>query len=71
MKGKWTLAVSLVFQSAACLVQYGNQAYDWCPAQYRHALAIALGIAQFVMFVKTHMTNPDGTPAELPWKPKG
>ena len=69
MKAKWTLAVSLIFQCSAALIQYGNQAINWAPAEYKHAIAIAIGIAQFVMFIKTSYTNPNGTPATLPYIP--
>lgn len=66
MKLSW----NLLFQGAALLVQYGNQATSIIPAKYQPAVALVVGLAQGVVAWRSHYFNPDGTPAATPYLQK-
>jgi acyl CoA:acetate/3-ketoacid CoA transferase beta subunit len=63
MKLSW----NLLFQGAALIVQYGNQATSIIPPKYQPAVALAVGLAQGLMAWRAHYFNPDGTPASKPY----
>jgi len=57
------LSVNLVFQAAALIVQYGNQASGLVPVKYQSYVALAVGLGQALVAWHAHNVNPDGTPA--------
>ena len=64
-----TRAVNIIFQVAALIVQSANQFSELVPVEYRHYVALVLGIAQAIVALKAHSVNPDGTPASVAFKP--
>ena len=66
MKLSW----NLLFQGAALIVQYGNQASGFVPPKYQPGVALAVGLAQGLVAWHAHYSNPDGTPASTPYLPK-
>jgi hypothetical protein len=66
MKLSW----NLLFQAAAMIVQYGNQATSIIPEKYQPAVALAVGLAQGLVAWHAHYVNPDGTPASKPYIPQ-
>lgn len=66
MKLSW----NLLFQGAALIVQYGNQATNIVPAKYQTGVTLAIGLAQALVAWRAHTVNPDGTPASTPYIPK-
>lgn len=59
------LSTNLIFQFAALVVQYGNQASGLIPVKYQTYVALAVGLAQALVAWRAHTVNPDGTPAEV------
>jgi hypothetical protein len=57
------LSTNLIFQGAALIVQYGNQASGLIPVKYQSYVALAIGLAQALVAWHAHNVNPDGTPA--------
>lgn len=64
------LSTNLVFQGAALIVQYGNQASHLIPVKYQGYIALAVGLAQALVAWRAHNVNPDGTPASVPYVKK-
>lgn len=64
------LSYNLLFQGAALIVQYGNQASGFVPVKYQTGIALAVGLAQALMAWRQAHFNPDGTPASTPYIPK-
>jgi hypothetical protein len=64
------LSTNLIFQGAALLVQYGNQASGVIPAKYQTYVALAIGVAQALVAWHAHNVNPDGTPAAVAYVKK-
>ena len=65
MKLSW----NLLFQGAALIVQYGNQASGLVPQKYQTGIALAVGFAQALVAWRQAHFNPDGTPATTPYIP--
>lgn len=57
-----------LFQITAVAGQVTNQFGGLVPAKYQPPIAIGIGILQGVAGAFAHYYNPDGTPAETPWK---
>jgi acyl CoA:acetate/3-ketoacid CoA transferase beta subunit len=66
MKISW----NLLFQGAALIVQYGNQASGLIPSKYQPGVALAVGLAQGLVAWRAHYFNPDGTPASTAYAGK-
>ena len=66
MKLSW----NLVFQAAALLLQYGNQALGYVPPKVQPWVALVVGVAQALVAWRAHYFNPDGTPASVGYVPK-
>ena len=64
------LSTNLIFQGAALIVQYGNQASGLIPVKYQSYVALAVGLAQGLVAWHAHNVNPDGTPAAAPYLSK-
>lgn len=62
------LSTNLIFQAAALIVQYGNQASGVIPAKYQTYVALGVGLAQALVAWRAHNVNPDGTPASVPYQ---
>jgi len=65
---KLTRTVNMVFQLAAIIVQFGNQATGLTPEKYKSTVAVIIGFAQLIVAYKAHGVNPDGTPATTPYR---
>jgi hypothetical protein len=66
---KFNLLLNVIFQSAASVIQFTNLNGSLVPAKYQGALATVVGIAQIIVSIKAHYTNPDGSSARLPYQP--
>jgi len=66
---KFNLLTNLVFQGSAGVVQFANMHGDLVPQKYQWLLSAVVGIAQVMVSIKAHFTNPDGTRASLPYNP--
>lgn len=66
MKLSW----NMVFQTLALVVQYGNQASTVVPPKYQSSVALIVGLAQAAVAWWAHVSNPDGTPAAVPYVKK-
>ncbi len=67
---KLKLSWNLLFQAAAMLVQYGNQATNIMPEKYQPAIALIVGLAQGLVAWRAHYVNPDGSAAATAYTPK-
>lgn len=67
---KLKLSWNLLFQGAALIVQYGNQASGLIPPKYQSAVALVVGLAQGLVAWRAHYSNPDGTSAATPYVAK-
>jgi hypothetical protein len=63
------LSSNLIFQGAALIAQYGNQALGIVPPNVQPYVALAIGCAQALAAWRAHYFNPDGTPARAPYIP--
>jgi|HubBroStandDraft_6_1064221.scaffolds.fasta_scaffold87381_2 hypothetical protein len=66
---KFNLLLNVIFQSAAGVIQFANLNGSLVPAKYQGALATIVGVAQIIVSIKAHYTNPDGSSARLPYEP--
>ncbi len=62
------LSVNLIFQGAALMVQYGNQASGFVPVKYQTYVALAVGLGQALVAWHAHNVNPDGSPASIAYR---
>ena len=58
---------TIIFQVVAGVIQFGNYAMDVVPAKYKWIVALVVGIAQAFQAQQAHFSNPDGTPATVPY----
>jgi hypothetical protein len=66
---KWTVGKNAMLQAVACTIQVLNVLVAGpIPEEWRGPIAIALTVAQAVGAGLAHFNNPDGTPADQPWK---
>jgi hypothetical protein len=61
------LRFNVLFQMSGAVIQLANEHGALVPAKYQWLLAIVVGVAQLVVSVKAHFSNPDGTPASEPY----
>jgi hypothetical protein len=61
--------INYLFQGAAALIVFANLHGSLIPAKYQWLLGIAVTLAQGVISIKAHYSNPDGSSARLPWQP--
>lgn len=63
-----TITWNMVFQGIATAAQYGNQVMDIAPPKWKPGVALAIGLLQTVVAWRSHYSNPDGTPASVPYQ---
>jgi hypothetical protein len=64
-----TLSWNLLFQGAALIVQYGDQATSIIPAKWHLPVSLAVALAQALVAWHAHNVNPDGSPAQVAYIP--
>jgi hypothetical protein len=64
MKLKWNVAAQVL----GTIMQFLNANGSMVPAKYQVEVALAVGIVQALSAFVAHFSNPDGTPAEAPYK---
>jgi hypothetical protein len=65
------LRFNVLFQMSGAVIQLANEHGALVPATYQWLLAIVVGVAQLVVSVKAHFSNPDGTPATTAYRADG
>ena len=60
----------LISQILLMTLQGANQVIDIVPAKYKPVVVLVLGVIQAVYALVSHFSNPDGTPAALPYVKK-
>jgi len=68
IKKVFGIGFNVVFQTAATVVQVGNQALDIVPEKYKAPVALVVGLAQAVVAWNAHYKNPNGESAKLPYE---
>ena len=65
---KMKLSTNMIIQVLGTVVQVLNQVSTFLNPKERDTLAAVVGIIQAVAALMGHLSNPDGTPANQPYK---
>lgn len=60
------LSTNVGIQSLGLLLHTANIAVS-SPEQIKFWVSVVIGVVQIISAVKAHLSNPDGSPAQLPW----
>ena len=61
------ISSNVIFQIVGTALQVLNYASGMIPAKYQWLVAGVVGILQGISGIVSHYSNPDGTPAALPY----
>jgi hypothetical protein len=62
-----TISVNVLIQALAGVLHFANMANWIVPAKYKFWIAGVIMICQGLTGILAHYSNPNGTPAEIPY----